>query len=199
MRLSRFAGAHRDQPQGDNHINRWSECIRPHLSRSHVGRFWPDWAFSMRAHGAAIDVVFHGVMELLRVVAPALVTTLGVPEQNVARQLFFMLAMMTKGPALAIARQAEISGGGPNGLEAWRFLVRLYEPEAATRTLGLLQQILNPVPFPDNMTGFEEALSFCARRFERGCEDCSPSQDDCHDNTCISKATQSMEWLVLLS
>ena len=29
----------------------------------------------------------------------------------------------------------------------------------ATRTLGLLQQILNPVPFPDNVTGFEEALS----------------------------------------
>ena len=69
-----------------------------------------------------------------------------------------MLAVMTKGPALAIVRQAEISGGGPNGLEAWRLLVRRYEPEASTRTLGL-QQILNPVPFPDNVTGFEEALS----------------------------------------
>ena len=82
---------------------------------------WPDWAFSMRAYGAAIDAAFPAV-------APVLVTTLGVPEQNVARQLFFMLAMMTKGPALAIVRQAEISGGGPNGLEAWRLLVRRYEP-----------------------------------------------------------------------
>ena len=70
-----------------------------------------------------------------------------------------MLAMMTKGPALATVRQAEISGGCPNGLEAWRLLVRRYEPEAATRTLGLLQQILNPAPFPENVTGFEEALS----------------------------------------
>ena len=39
------------------------------------------------------------------------------------------------------------------------FLVRRYEPEAATRTLGLLQQNLNPLPFPENVTGFEEALS----------------------------------------
>ena len=121
---------------------------------------WPDWAFSMRAYGAAIDAAFPGAMEVAsRATAPVLVTTLGVPEQNVARQLFFMLAMMTKGPALAIVRQAELSGGGPNGLEAWRLLVRHYEPEASTRTLGLLQQILNPVPFPDNVTGFEEALS----------------------------------------
>ena len=76
-----------------------------------------------------------------------------------ARQLFFMLAMMTKGLALAIVRQAEISGGSPNGLEAWRLLVRRYEPEAATRTLGLLLQIPNTVPFPENVSGFEEALS----------------------------------------
>ena len=121
---------------------------------------WSDWSFSMRAYGAAIDAAFPGAMEVAsRATAPVLVTTLGVPEQNVARQLFFMLAMMTKGPALAIVRQAEISGRGPNGLEAWRLLVRRYEPEASTRTLGLLQQILNPVPFPDNVTGFEEALS----------------------------------------
>ena len=66
---------------------------------------------------------------------------------------------MTKGPALAIVRQAEISGGGPNGLEAWRLLVRRYEPEAAIRTLGLLQLILNPMPLSENVTGFEEALS----------------------------------------
>ena len=121
---------------------------------------WPDWAFSMRAYGAAIDAAFPGAMEIpSRATAPVLVTTLGVPEQNVARQLFFMLAMMTKGPALAIVRQVEISDGGPNGLEAWRLLVRRYAPEASTRTLGLLQQILNPVPFPDNVTGFEKALS----------------------------------------
>ena len=120
---------------------------------------WPDWAFSTRAYGAAIDAAFPGAMDASRATAPVFVTTLGGPEQNVTGQLFFMLAMMTKGPALAIVRQAEISGGGPNGLEAWRLLVRRYEPEASTRTLGLLQQILNPVPFPDNVTGFEEALS----------------------------------------
>ena len=61
---------------------------------------WPDWAFARRACGAAIDAAFPGAMEVAsRAVAPVLVTTLGVPEQNVARQLFFMLAMMTKGPS----------------------------------------------------------------------------------------------------
>ena len=121
---------------------------------------WPDWAFSVRAYGAAIDGAFPVAMEAAsRSSAAVSITNLNKAEQNVARQLFFMLAMMTKGPALAIVRQAEISGGGPNGLEAWRLLVRRYEPEAATRTLGLLQQILNPMPFPENVTGFEEALS----------------------------------------
>ena len=62
---------------------------------------WPDWAFSMRAYGAAIDAAFPDAMEVAsRAVAPVLVTTLGVPEQNVALQLFFMLAMMTKGSSI---------------------------------------------------------------------------------------------------
>ena len=48
----------------------------------------------MRAYGAAIDAAFPGAMEVAsRATAPVLVTTLGGPEQNVARQLFFMLAM----------------------------------------------------------------------------------------------------------
>ena len=47
---------------------------------------WPDWSFSMRAYGAAIDAAFPGAMEVAsRATAPVLVTTLGVPEQNVAR------------------------------------------------------------------------------------------------------------------
>ena len=109
---------------------------------------WPDWAFPAREYGAAIDAAFPVAMEAAwRATAVVLVSALNEPEQNVARQLFFMLALMTNGPALAIVRQAEISGGGPNGLEAWRLLVRRYEPEAATWTLGLLQQILNPMPF----------------------------------------------------
>ena len=100
---------------------------------------WPDWAFSMRAYGAAIDAAFPGAMEVAsRATAPVLVTTLGGPEQNVARQLFFMLAMMTKGPALAIVRQAEISGGGPNGLEAWRLLVRRRRTRGLDQNAGLV-------------------------------------------------------------
>ena len=46
----------------------------------------PDWSFSMRAYGPAIDAAFPGAMEVAsRAVAPVLVTTLGVLEQNVAR------------------------------------------------------------------------------------------------------------------
>ena len=47
-------------------------------------------------------------------------------------------------PASAIVRQAEISGWGPNGLEAWPGFAAT-DPE--------------PSAFLDNMTGFEEALS----------------------------------------
>ena len=65
---------------------------------------WPDWAFSMREcmemRSTLPSLVPWRLLHVL--LPPVLVTTLGVSEQNVARQLFFMLAMMTKGPALAI-------------------------------------------------------------------------------------------------
>ena len=77
-----------------------------------------------------------------------LVTALNTAEQNVARQLFFMLAMVTKGPALAIVRQAEISGGGPNGARS------LATPGTTLRTgscdtyVGLITADPEPNAFP---------------------------------------------------
>ena len=44
---------------------------------------WPDWAFSMRAYGAATDAAFPVAMEAAsRAGAPVLVTTLGVTERG---------------------------------------------------------------------------------------------------------------------
>ena len=63
--------------------------------------------------------------------------------------------------------------------EKWfNSFVRRYEPEAATRTLGLLQQILNPMPFTENVTGFEEALSKCELTISRWESSASDSLDE---------------------
>ena len=51
-----------------------------------------------------------------------------------ARQLLFRLAMLTTGPALGVARQAEVV----NGLAAWRLLLAGYEPNRTSHVVALL-------------------------------------------------------------
>ena len=86
----------------------------------------------MRAYGAAIDAAFPGAMEVASRATAQSLSRLLVYLNRTGTTALLHACHDDKGPALAIVRQAEISGGGPNGLEAWRLLVRRYEPEAST-------------------------------------------------------------------
>ena len=62
--------------------------------------------------------------------------------------------MSTKGTALNIVKAAEEH----NGVEAWLRLLRRYDVEVGQRARGLLQKIINPGTFPEDLAGFEGAL-----------------------------------------
>jgi len=87
-------------------------------------------------------------------------------HQHLSETLYYVLAMVLKGRALRML----MSVGQGEGIEAWRVLVRHYEPEAGGRLLGFLASVLNPdlggslppnqVPerFPDLLTAWQNSL-----------------------------------------
>lgn len=74
-----------------------------------------------------------------------------------SQALHFMLMMTCRGPALLKV----LNAGDQEGLEAWRQLVRYYEPKVRGRHAGLLSGVLS-YQFPDeveaSLEGFERAI-----------------------------------------
>eukprot|EP00971_Amphidinium_carterae_P350070 6491364-Amphidinium_carterae.4 len=61
-------------------------------------------------------------------------------ERALSSQIYFAFAMVCKDQALSLVRLAE----RPNGLEAYRLLLRRYDPQTKTRGLGRLIKIVSP-------------------------------------------------------
>ena len=61
-------------------------------------------------------------------------------QQAIAKTLYFILVQTVGGRALQMLRAVP----GHNGLEAWRQLVKDYEPKNPIRAVGLLPQIWSP-------------------------------------------------------
>ena len=73
--------------------------------------------------------------------------------------LYSLLVALVSGRALGIVRQVPEG----HGLEAWRCLVRDYEPAVATRYCAVLAALLNPVwtdvgAFIEQLTGWERKV-----------------------------------------
>ena len=96
-------------------------------------------------------IVSHGGTPLSvlgeRATTPTSTTGNTADVQNRARQRFFMLAMLTKGSALGVARQAE---------QAWRLLDARCEPSATSRVVALRSKISDPDHNTSTTVGFEE-------------------------------------------
>eukprot|EP00971_Amphidinium_carterae_P183910 3650918-Amphidinium_carterae.1 len=94
---------------------------------------------------------------------------IGVLTQDLAdfsRSLYFLLAQLLAGKALTILRAVP----DQHGFAAWRTLKQHYEPSIATRTVGLLQHILNPTMRQSSLAEWEEDLltwEADVRRYER--------------------------------
>ena len=70
--------------------------------------------------------------------APALNVSLEAGDREISNQLYYMLIMLCKGPAL---RRVTTSGAA-EGLEAWRRLVLHHEPKSQVHNTGLMQELL---------------------------------------------------------
>ena len=70
--------------------------------------------------------------------APALNINLDAADRDISNQLYYMLIMLCKGPAL---RRVTTSGAA-EGLEAWRRLVLHHEPKSQVHNTGLMQELL---------------------------------------------------------
>ncbi len=88
---------------------------------------------------------------------PLLNATIGQEETQLSTQLFYMLVMLTSGPASDKCHEVGLN----EGFEAWRSFAMESEPKLKTRTVGMLMQALNS-KFAGNATArldaFERAI-----------------------------------------
>ena len=102
---------------------------------------WQDWSTVFKGYAGAVIEGLSGLMRKAAVSAlPVPNSTISSPVHVAAsEQLYWMLLMLCKGPALTTVT---LPGDG-NGLESWRLLVEKFEPKLRTRYAGQLMQILS--------------------------------------------------------
>jgi hypothetical protein len=101
---------------------------------------YPDWSFKLKAYLGAIDVRYQALMaNVEQSNGPLLNVGLPPEEQQLSTQLYYVLVMLSSGPALDKCHNAGVN----EGFETWRNFVTEYEPRLRTRTVGLLMQVLS--------------------------------------------------------
>ena len=116
---------------------------------------WTEWSFVMRSYlamqsnemGALIEAAEAQVQPLISM--QQIEATLGDAGKAAAKKMFHMLVMTVRGPALGLLR----GNMAQNGAEAWRALVKRYEPNTAPRIQSLMTTVLNWPQFPSDLSG----------------------------------------------
>ena len=116
---------------------------------------WQDWSVQTRADLEVIDPEVAEALELVDATTTEIpFARLSTASKGAARQVYYILTQLLKGPALLELRRVERG----NGLECWRLLQARYERGTTSRLAATLQQILRPQKFPEDALGFENAL-----------------------------------------
>jgi hypothetical protein len=99
-----------------------------------------DWTTITRSYCALVNPVLRIEMKDAETSqAPILRVNLGDEEAEASAELYHLLLHLTRGPALDI-----VAGAGEfEGLEAWRLLVKRYDPTLKSRFAGNLLEIMN--------------------------------------------------------
>jgi hypothetical protein len=105
--------------------------LKPQPSAGHDHQ-WIDWAFIFRSYCSLLSPRLRELMENAQVQPVALGSPLDAVDQALSRDLFHLLVLVCKGPAMQEVRRAQNSQGD-NGFEAWRLLVKRYEPAERNR------------------------------------------------------------------
>ena len=103
---------------------------------------WSSWSFVFLSWVSMLSSEMRAEVKLA-VESTTVATTTDPAVNGRSSQLYHMLVLLCKGRALHIL-QSMHERGETNGYEAYRQLAVLYEPRTATRTMGLLHEVLNP-------------------------------------------------------
>ena len=112
---------------------------------------WPEWRYKFESAVALLGMDTTMEQACRQDVLPKL-AALGPESQVQAKLLFNILVQLMGGRALAVVRACERN----HGFEAWRALVREYEPNLVSRRTAMLTALLTPQL--GTMATFREAL-----------------------------------------
>ena len=103
------------------------------------GHKFPDWAFKLKAYMGAVDPRYQQSMAAAEASGTALLNdTMESHDAALSTQLYYVLVMLTSGPALDKCHNVGVN----EGFEAWRQFAMEYDPKLKSRSVGLLMQVL---------------------------------------------------------
>ena len=100
--------------------------------------------FRLRIHLSLVSLVSHTLMDECEIernpISLTQVNALGDAHLKCCTQMYYSLALITKGSVRALVRSVEES----NGPEAWRLKHNRYAPDTQNRQYALMQKIMMP-------------------------------------------------------
>ena len=125
--------------------------------------------FSVRIHMSLVSTVSHSLMDKCEVerhpISLTAVKALGEAHLKCCKQMYYWLALITKGIVRTLVRSVEES----NGAEAWRLIHNKYAPDTQNRQYALMQKIMLPAKlWCDHVEGFESGLRAWSWMSENG-------------------------------
>ena len=101
---------------------------------------YPDWSFKLKSYMGAVDQRYQILMNQAESSSVAVLNVAMNPDEaQLSTQLYYVLVMLTSGPALDKCHNAGVN----EGFEAWRSFAQEYEPKLKSRTVGTLMQVLS--------------------------------------------------------
>ena len=103
---------------------------------------YQEFRFSFRIHMSLVSACSHTLMDKCEVernpISLTAVKALGDAHLKCCVQMFYSLALISKGSARTLIRSVEES----NGAEAWRLIQSRYAPDTQNRQYALMQKIM---------------------------------------------------------
>ena len=132
---------------------------------------YSDWSFVLKSYMSAVDPAYTEAFREIEASEVSMVNaTLSADDVDLSTQLYYVLVMLTSGPALTKVYNAGVS----EGFEAWRQFALEWEPRLASRHVGLLMRIMS-FPFegevPAKISQFERLVNTYESQSKKKIED----------------------------
>ena len=120
---------------------------------------YQDFRLSIRIHMSLVSPVWQQMLDKCEIeknpISLQAVKALGEEYANCSTQIYYSLALITKGSVKTVVRSVEET----NGAVAWRFIHSRYAPDTQNRQFASMQKIIAPAkPWGEHPGGFEPDL-----------------------------------------